>query len=167
LTDGPMQPLLILKLLALVAVANGTPVLATKLLGERLARPLDGGAVFVDGRPLFGPSKTIRGIVLSLIATPLAAWLIGLTWPLGVAVAALAIAGDLFSSFVKRRMGLASSSMAIGLDQIPESLLPLLGARVFVPLGWLDVLIGVALFFVGELILSRILFDLDLRDRPY
>jgi CDP-diglyceride synthetase len=162
-----MQPLLILKLLALVAVANGTPVLATKLLGERLARPLDGGAVFVDGRPLFGPSKTIRGIVLSLIATPLAAWLIGLTWPLGVAVAALAIAGDLFSSFVKRRMGLASSSMAIGLDQIPESLLPLLGARVFVPLGWLDVLIGVALFFVGELILSRILFDLDLRDRPY
>jgi CDP-diglyceride synthetase len=162
-----MQPLLILKLLALVAVANGTPVLATKLLGERLARPLDGGAVFVDGRPLFGPSKTIRGIVLSLIATPLAAWLIGLTWPLGVAVAALAIAGDLCSSFVKRRMGLASSSKAIGLDQIPESLLPLLGARVFVPLGWLDVLIGVALFFVGELILSRILFDLDLRDRPY
>ncbi len=162
-----MQPLLILKLLALVAVANGTPVLAKRLLGERLARPLDGGAVFVDGRPLFGPSKTIRGIVLSLIATPLAAWLIGLTWPLGVAVAALAIAGDLFSSFVKRRMGLASSSMAIGLDQIPESLLPLLGARVFVPLGWLDILLGVALFFVGELILSRILFDLNLRDRPY
>jgi CDP-diglyceride synthetase len=162
-----MQPLLILKLLGLVAVANGTPVLATRLLGDRLARPLDGGAVFVDGRPLFGPSKTIRGIVLLLIATPLAAWFMGLAWPLGVAVAALAIAGDLFSSFVKRRMGLASSSKAMGLDQIPESLLPLLGAWFFVPLGWLDILVGVALFFVGEIILSRILFDLKLRDRPY
>jgi CDP-diglyceride synthetase len=162
-----MQPLLILKLLALVAVANGTPVLATRLLGDRLARPLDGGAVFVDGRPLFGPSKTIRGIVLLLIATPLAAWFMGLAWPLGVAVAALAIAGDLFSSFVKRRMGLASSSKAMGLDQIPESLLPLLGSWFFVPLGWLDILVGVALFFVGEIILSRILFDLKLRDRPY
>jgi hypothetical protein len=64
-------------------------------------------------------------------------------------------------------MGLASSSKAMGLDQIPESLLPLLGAWFFVPLGWLDILVGVALFFVGEIILSRILFDLKLRDRPY
>ena len=83
-----MQPLMILKLLILLAVANGTPVLAKGLLGDRLARPLDGGAVFVDGRPLFGPSKTIRGIVLALIATPLAAALMGLSWHLGVVVAA-------------------------------------------------------------------------------
>ena len=111
--------------------------------------------------------KTIRGILVSLVATPLAAWLIGLSWHLGVVVAALAIAGDLLSSFVKRRMGLASSSMAIGLDQIPESLLPLLGARLFMPLSLLDVLVGMAIFFTGELILSRILFHLNLRDRPY
>ena len=154
-----MQPLMILKLLILLAVANGTPVLAKALLGDRLARPLDGGAVFVDGRPLFGLTKTIRGILVSLVATPLAAWLIGLSWHLGVVVAALAVAGDLLSSFVKRRMGLTSSSMAVGLDQIPELLLPLLGARLFVPLSLLDVLVGMAIFFTGELILSRILFQ--------
>ena len=34
------------------------------------------------------------------------------------------MAGDLFSSFVKRRLRLASSSMAIGLDHIPESSFP-------------------------------------------
>ena len=38
-------------------------------------------------------------------------------------------AGDLFSSFVKRRLDLASSSMAIGLDHIPESFFPLLASR--------------------------------------
>ncbi len=79
----------------------------------------------------------------------------------------MAVVGDLLSSFVKRRMGLPSSSMALGLDQIPESLLPLLGAWLFVPLSLLDVLVGVAAFFAGELILSRILFHLNLRERPY
>ena len=162
-----MQPFPILQLLILLAVANGTPVLAKKVLGDRLARPLDGGTVFVDGRPLFGPAKTIRGIVLALLTTPLAAALMGLPWQLGALVAALAIAGDLFSSFVKRRMGLPSSSMAIGLDQIPESLFPLLAARHFVPVSFLDVIVGVAIFFAGELVLSRILFQLNLRDRPY
>jgi CDP-diglyceride synthetase len=167
LQNGSVQPFMILKLLILLAMGNGTPVLAKVLLGDRLARPLDGGAVFVDGRPLFGPAKTIRGILVSLVATPLAAWLIGLSWHLGVVLAALAIAGDLLSSFVKRRMGLALSSMAIGLDQIPESLLPLLGAPLFMPLSLLDVLVGMAIFFTCELILSRILFHLNLRDRPY
>ena len=139
LQNGSMQPLMILKLLILLAVANGTPVLAKALLGDRLARPLDGGAVFVDGRPLFGPTKTIRGILVSLVATPLAAWLIGLSWHLGVVVAALAIAGDLLSSFVKRRMGLASSSMAIGLDQIPSCSCRC-SRRLFMPLSLLECL---------------------------
>ncbi|MCJ7787362.1 MAG: CDP-archaeol synthase, partial [Methyloceanibacter sp.] len=115
-----MQPLLILQLLILVAVANGTPILVKRVLGDRLARPLDGGAIFNDGRPWFGPAKTIRGIVLSLLATPLAAVLIGLPWRLAVVIAGAAMAGDLLSSFVKRRMGLAPSSKVTGLDQIPE-----------------------------------------------
>jgi hypothetical protein len=42
-------------------LANGTPVLAKKILGERLAYPVDGGGEFVDDRPLLGRSKTIRG----------------------------------------------------------------------------------------------------------
>lgn len=162
-----MHPILILQLMILLAVANGTPVAAKKVLGNALARPLDGGAVFFDGRPLFGPSKTIRGIVLSLLATPLAALLMGLQWELGALVAALAIVGDLCSSFVKRRMGLPPSSMAVGLDQIPESLFPLVASRLLLPVTLLDILAGVMIFFVGELILSRILFHLHLRDRPY
>ncbi len=162
-----MQAILILQLLILLAVANGTAVIAKKVLGDAFARPLDGGAVFVDGRPLFGPTKTIRGIVLSLLATPLSASLMGLEWKLGALVAIGAMAGDLLSSFVKRRLGLSPSSMAIGLDQIPESLFPLIAARMLIPVTLLDIVVVVAIFFVGELMLSRILFKLRLRDRPY
>lgn len=162
-----MQAILILQLLILLTVANGTAIVAAKVLGDAFAHPLDGGVLFVDGRPLFGPSKTIRGIVLSLLATSIAAALIGLGWKVGALVGIGAMAGDLLPSFTKRRLGFASSSMAIGLDQIPESLFPLLASRILLPLGWLDILLGVAVFFVGELILSRILFRLKLRDTPY
>jgi hypothetical protein len=162
-----MQPILILQLLTLVAVANATPVLAKKVLGEVFAWPLDGGAVFVDGQPLLGSSKTIRGIVLSVLATSLAAVLLGLGWEAGVVVAVAAMAGDLSSSFVKRRLGLPPSSMAIGLDQIPESLFPLLAARLLLPVTLVDIAAGMVIFFVGVLALSRILFKLRVRDEPY
>jgi CDP-2,3-bis-(O-geranylgeranyl)-sn-glycerol synthase len=57
--------------------------------------------------------------------------------------------------------------MALGLDQMPESLLPALAARWFEPLSLLDVVLIVGLFFVGELVLSRILYIWKIRDRPY
>jgi len=70
----------------------------------------------------------------------------------------MAMVGDLFASFVKRRLGLISSSHAIGLDQIPESLFPLLACRLLMPITALDIATATVLFFVGELVLSRLLF---------
>jgi CDP-2,3-bis-(O-geranylgeranyl)-sn-glycerol synthase len=162
-----MQLLLILQFLLLLTLANGTPVIAKKLLGKRLDRPLDGGAAFPDGRPWLGPSKTIRGIVLSVLTTALGAALIGLGWRVGALVALAAMTGDLLSSFLKRRMSLAPSSQAIGLDQIPESLLPALACRSMLGLSSLDIAATVVLFFFGEMALSRLLFNLRIRDRPY
>jgi hypothetical protein len=116
--------ILLLRLLILLVVANGSAVSAKKLLGVAFGRPLDGGALFVDRQPIFGPSKTIRGVVVSVSATSICAALMGLGWEVGTLISTLAMAGDLFSSFVKRRLHRASSSMAIGLDHIPESLFP-------------------------------------------
>jgi hypothetical protein len=162
-----MHPLTILQLLFLLMLANGTPVIAKKVLRDRFAWPLDCGARFVDGRPLFGASKTFRGIVLSLLVTTLGAPLAGLDWTIGLLVGGTAMAGDLCSSFTKRRLDLAPSSMAIGLDQIPESLLPLLACRVALSLTAIDIAASVAAFFAGELLLSRLLFEAHIRDRPY
>jgi hypothetical protein len=75
--------------------------------------------------------------------------------------------GDLLSSFLKRRLALAPSSQAIGLDQIPESLFPLLACRQELGLTAADIIMGVAIFFAGELSLSRVLCRLRFRDRPY
>jgi CDP-2,3-bis-(O-geranylgeranyl)-sn-glycerol synthase len=162
-----MQPLLILALLVLLLVANGTPVVAKRVLGRRLAFPLDGGVRFVDGRPLFGPAKTIRGIVLSVAATSAAAPVLGLDWKIGAVVGGASMAGDLFSSFVKRRLGLPSSAKATGLDQFPEALLPLLACRGALSLTLADIAVAALIFFVGDIVLSRLMFKLGVRDRPY
>jgi CDP-diglyceride synthetase len=158
---------LLLQLLILLVVANGTAVGAKKLFGAVLARPLDGGALFLDGQPVFGPSKTTRGIVVSVLATSICAALLGLGWEIGALIATFAMTGDLFSSFVKRRLHLASSSMAIGLDHIPESLFPLVASQWLLPLSILDIVAGVTIFVVGAMILSPLLFRLNVRDEPH
>jgi len=162
-----MQPELIVKFLLLLAIANGAPVLAKRLMGGFLATPLDGGRTFLDGRPLLGASKTVRGILLSLIATALLAPLLGFAWTAGLLVGATAMAGDLLSSFVKRRMGLAPSARAFALDQIPESLLPALACMHLLALTPADVVAIAAVFWGVSVVLSRLLYKIKLRDRPY
>ena len=162
-----MHPWPILQLLVLLMLANGTPLIAKKILDERLAYPLDGGVEFLDGRPLFGRSKTIRGVVLAVLVTTAGAPLIGLDWSVGALVGSLAMAGDLVSSFLKRRMALPPSSRASGLDQLPEALFPLLVCRNPLSLTIADIGVTAALFFIGEVLLSRVFYAFRLRDRPY
>ena len=88
-------------------------------------------------------------------------------WAIGLLVAATAMLGDLFSSFTKRRINLVPGSMALGLDQIPESLLPALACRWVLPITVVDIVLMSALFFVGELGASRVLYRFKIRDRPY
>jgi len=162
-----MHPLLLLQLLALLILANGTPVIGAKLFGGRFAWPLDGDMRFLDGRRLLGRSKTVRGIVLSILVTTAGAPLIGLAPETGAIVGSTAMAGDLFSSFIKRRADLPPSSRATLLDQIPESLFPLLACGAILPIGGADIALGVAAFTVGEIGVSRVLYRWKLRDRPY
>jgi CDP-archaeol synthase len=162
-----MQPAVVLQLLLLLMLANGTPVIAKKILGARFSYPLDGNLQFIDRRPLLGPSKTVRGIVLAVLVTTAGAPVVGLSWIVGLLVASCAMAGDLVSSFTKRRLDLPPSSRASGLDQIPEALLPLLACRSLLSLTAADIALGVGLFLIGEVVISRLLYRFRLRDRPY
>jgi len=162
-----MQLVQILKLLVLLTLANGTPIAAKKIFGSRFSFPLDAGNMVWDGRPLFGPSKTVRGILASILVTTASAPLLGLDLTVGATAASAAMAGDLLSSFVKRRLNFPPSSQALGLDQVPECLFPMLACREALSLTAADIALGVAIFFVGELILSRLLYRLHFRDKPY
>jgi CDP-2,3-bis-(O-geranylgeranyl)-sn-glycerol synthase len=162
-----MHPDRIVELLLLLAIANGTPVLVKRLFGKFLAYPLDGGRIFLDGRPLFGSSKTVRGIATSIVATAALAPLLGTEFVTGLVIGIATMVGDLLSSFLKRRLGYAASSRAFGLDQIPESLLPAVISKDLLELSLVDMACVVAIFFLGEIVLSRILFRLHIREQPY
>lgn len=156
------------KLMILLMVANGLPILLRRTLGQQGSSPVDGGRIFrLDGQRWLGPAKTWQGLAAAILGTGAAATLMAWPWTMGVLVGAGAMAGDLLSSFIKRRLGLQPSSMAGGLDQIPESLLPLLLVADVLHLE--AALIGrlVLGFVVLELLLSRFLYLAHIREQPY
>jgi len=155
------------RLLLLLAVANTSPIIAKRVCGSRWAGPLDGGLRFFDGRPLLGPSKTLRGVLVAVVATGLAAMVLRFPVQLGLLMGAASMLGDALSSFVKRRLDIASSGRATGLDQIPEALLPLLVVRAAVGLSFVQVIVIALVFFALEIPLARLFHRLGLRDEPY
>ncbi len=141
--------------LLLIVIANAAPVLAAKLFRQRFTRALDLGCRLVDGQPILGPSKTWRGLLSSILLTSLAAWLLGYPALSGCWIALLSMLGDSCSSFIKRRLHRPSSSQFIGLDQIPESLLPAVVMAGQFGLDFGDVFWLVLIFSLVELSLAR------------
>lgn len=131
-----------------------------------LARPFDGGKTF-RGRPLFGPNKTIRGIVSVGVGTSV---LFGLQtdllhfipvfrsvelfdyhnengWLLGFALGLSAMLSELPNSFVKRQLNITPGESARGPAQ-----------PIFYVLDQLDLLLGawVVLAFVLRVTPQRV-----------
>ena len=156
-----------LKVLALLIIANGAPIIARNIFRSHFDDPIDLGIKFFDKRPIFGPSKTMRGIFVAVLTTPIAAHLMDINWFTGFLIGLYAMLGDLFSSFIKRRKGYESGEMAFGLDQVPESLFPLLAVMSNFNFNMFEVVAIIIVFAVLELILSRILFYLHIRLHPY
>lgn len=150
---------LIAEIVLLLVIANGTPVIIGMLLGTRLDRSLDGNLRFLDGRPLLGPSKTLRGCIGAITATALLAPLFGLAPAQGAAFGLLAMSGDLLSSFIKRRLGIAPSHSAPLLDQLPETLIPLWTLYPLLGSTAREALVAVLIFIAIDLAFSH------LRDR--
>jgi hypothetical protein len=153
------------ELLLLLGAANGAPILARNAFGKRFGWPLDAGIRFLDGRPLLGPSKTWRGVAAAGFAAATTGALFGLPVGIGGAFGLCSMAGDVLSSFIKRRLGVASSDSVLLLDQIPEAALPLLAFRARWSLGGREVLAITALFLVLGIVASELLFRLKIRKR--
>ena len=156
-----------LKLLTLLVLANGAPIIARHLLRECCTWPIDGGIRLPSGTRLLGSSKTLRGVLAAILLSALVAPLLGIDWHWGASIGGLAMLGDLTGSFIKRRLGFASSSQAVGLDQIPESLLPLLIVAPYFDLKVWSIFMIVLAFSIVVPLLSKLFFLLGIRRRPY
>ena len=150
------DPMIELTLFALLLVANGSPVVLRMLTRRPRKWPVDRGLHLPDGQPLFGPSKSLPGLVVAVFATTFFSLVVGPSVAIGLLVGVFAMLGDLLSSFVKRRLRLAPGASAIGLDQIPESLLPLLICKPLLGLAWTQVLFLTLAFIVANLLISRV-----------
>jgi len=136
-------------------------------MGKRLDFAIDCGFRLPDKNPVLGSSKTWRGVIGAIAFTSISGVLLGYPVPTGVQIAIYAVLGDILSSFIKRRLGMAPSSMAPLIDQVPESLLPALMLMDSFELDYQSIIILVCVFIVLELILSLIFFRLGIRKRPY
>ncbi len=160
-----MLPLLLA--LGVVVAANAAPLIATSALGQRFTLPVDLGCRFADGERLFGPAKTVRGILAAVLFGGLAALALGIPPALGALAGLAAMCGDLVSSFVKRRLGMASSSRFLGVDQIPEALFPVLVLAPHLGYGLAGGIAVVAAFAVLSPPASWLLHHLKVRQQPY
>ena len=122
-------------------VANAAPL----VLGG--GRPLDGGRNFLDGRPIFGSHKTLRGLLAGIIAGSLVGLGESLVDPrlalAGFAISLGAVSGDLLGAFVKRRLSVKPGGPLPILDQLDFVLGGLLLSFPFLPMSLVSVLIVV------------------------
>ena len=158
---------LALRVLLLLSAVNIAPIVLKGMLGDQWNTPIDNGRLFIDGRPLLGPSKTWRGVAAAILAGSVVAPVLGLAPELGAAAALLAMAGDAMASFAKRRLAVPPSGQAFGLDQLPEALLPLLVLQPALGLRWGAAAVVVLAFALLETPLARLSHRFGLKDRPY
>jgi len=159
--------LISLELFVMLVLANGAPVVAAKVFRRRWSAPVDAGLQWFDGRPLLGKSKTWRGIASGALCCALFASATGHGFLFGLLFGVLALAGDLLSSFIKRRLNLKSSARMPWLDQVPEAAFPVLMAVGWGLIGAWAALFIVVFFALSNMWISPLLYRLGIRRQPH
>ena len=161
---------IVIKVTVFLLWLNFLPPLANLFWGERFNHPIDGHRLWLDQRPIFGAHKTIRGLVACFLGGTAVAPLFGLEFGAAAVAALLAMAGDLLSSFLKRRPSMPSGRNAVVLDQFFESLFPVLWLRGILQLSWVQILLILLLFFLmaypGSCFWHYLLFRPSLNNNP-
>ncbi len=112
--------------LSLLIVANATPVILARLCRHWGDYPLDLGWVAPDGERLLGDHKTWRGLLGGVVACGALAVVLGLSVPTAMMFATISLLADAMWSAVKRRLHWRAGAERPVLDQLAESLLPML-----------------------------------------
>lgn len=151
-------------------VANGAPV----LFGG--GPPVDFGKNFFDGRRIFGDNKTLRGLLSGILSGLLVGLILSFTvfqpsyFSYFIAQSLGAHIGDLFGSFVKRRLNLKPGQSAPILDQLGFLLFAFLAMYFIcgsIPLTSLEIAILLVLTLILHPLTNLGAYLLKLKSRPY
>jgi CDP-2,3-bis-(O-geranylgeranyl)-sn-glycerol synthase len=145
--------------------ANAVPV----LVGG--GAPLDSRKPFLDGKPIFGKNKTVRGFFAGLLVGTavgcLESVLFGYPLSFGFLLSLGALFGDLAGAFLKRRLNIAPGGLLPIIDQIDF----VLGALLFaLPLKILYPELVVAVLIITppiHLLTNFIAYKLGLKSNPW
>ena len=131
-------------------VANGSPVVGVKIIGT--TTPIDFGAKAWDGRRVLGDGKTFEGLLFGMTLGTLTGFLMMISVsglyrsifePFFLSLGAMM--GDIFGSFIKRRLGLKRGEPAPPMDQLGFMVFAvLLGFLIYGVPDWAD-LVNIAL----------------------
>jgi len=156
----------VLRLVLFLLVVNALPPLLALPARDRFSLPVDFGATWLDGRRILGGNKTIRGVLAGILGGTLLFPLLGQSIWIACGAATLVMIGDLTSSFIKRRMAVPSGSEVALLDQLFESLFPLIYLASVIPLSFFKAVVILLLFIAIAYISSRFWSMLTVPDIP-
>ena len=145
--------------------ANAIPV----IFGS--GKPVDFGKSFLDGRPIFGKNKTLKGLFLGMLSGTVVglveSFLFAYSIFFGFLLASGALFGDLMGSFLKRRMGLPPGTLLPVVDQLGF----VIGAIVFSypleMLSWKIVLLVFTITFPLHLLTNFIAYKMGFKTNPW
>jgi len=144
------------KILILLLFINGVPPVIAFLFPGIARRPVDCGLKFFDGYPVLGKHKTMTGFLSGTLTGCIFGFMLGFPLMIGFLIGFLGMAGDSFTSFIKRRLNIASGSDIFSLDQFFEGLFPLLILHRFYSLSWKQTLVLLFLFIIMAWIGSKV-----------
>ena len=108
---------------------------------------LDGGRSLADGRPIFGPHKTVRGVIAGIVVGTLIGLAESLVDPrfatAGFMIALGAVLGDLLGALVKRRLNVEPGKAFPVLDQLDFILGSVVLGYPFFQVGLISILLVV------------------------
>lgn len=146
--------------------ANAVPV----ILGG--GRPIDSGKTFIDGKPIFGSHKTLRGFFAGLIIGTLVGLvqsaLFQYNYLLGLVLSLGALIGDLCDSFIKRRLSIPPGASFPILDQLDFVGGALLFSLIVPPLPQLHIILIIVILTLPLHLLTNVLaFLLGFKSTPW
>lgn len=158
--------ILFIKIILLLWSINLTPVLLAFFFEEKWNAPVDQGILFIDGKPLLGSHKTIRGVIGGILAGILFGFAAGLSLWVTLPAGMLSMLGDMVASFIKRRFRIAEGDDFPIMDQLLESAFPFIIIAPAYALSFSGmfslILIFIITAWLGALFLTRIL-----RTKPF